>query len=225
MDEPRWQSERNVYLMIKYLRDERSMARTKAGRRKLRLFNVACFRLLWDVLDDQARRVVEVLEREAEGVLVPGKAAHRHALLVADARMMRHRDFLADLTWALIEATDDSLARAVEQVTIRLSYAQRHEDAPHRETHPELIRPWEETQGIHAALVREIFGNPFRPPAKRRFAAELRGLAQACYDDHSHYPLLADALADAGEDGAAAHCRLPTHVKGCHVVDWVLGRG
>ena len=50
------------------------------------------------------------------------------------------------------------------------------------------------------------------------------GLAQACYDDQSHYPLMADALADLGEEAAAAHCRQPRHVKGCHVVDWILGR-
>jgi hypothetical protein len=81
------------------------------------------------------------------------------------------------------------------------------------------------TQRRHAELLREIFGNPFRPPAKRRFTAELRGLALACYDDQSHYPLLADALADVGEDEAAAHCRLPAHVRGCHVVDWILGLG
>ena len=72
----------------------------------------------------------------------------------------------------------------------------------------------------HADLLREIFGNPFRPPAKRKFPAEVRGLAQACYDD----PVLADALDDLGEDEAAAHCRRPGHVRGCHVVDWVLGR-
>ena len=75
-----------------------------------------------------------------------------------------------------------------------------------------------------AELAREIFGNPFRPLPKRKFPAEVVGLAQACYDDHAHYPLLADALDDLSEADAAAHCRQPGHVRGCHVVDWVLGR-
>jgi hypothetical protein len=82
-----------------------------------------------------------------------------------------------------------------------------------------------EARSWQANLLREIFGNPFRPPAKRSFPSEVRGLAQACDDDHAHYPLLADALDDAGEVEAAAHCRQTSHVKGCHVVDWILGKG
>jgi hypothetical protein len=36
--------------------------------------------------------------------------------------------------------------------------------------------------------------------------------------------VLADALADLGEEQAGEHCRLGGHVKGCHVLDWVLGK-
>jgi hypothetical protein len=50
------------------------------------------------------------------------------------------------------------------------------------------------------------------------------GLARAINEgDHSLYPLLADALDDLGEPDAAGHCRQGEHVKGCHIVDWVLG--
>ena len=73
-------------------------------------------------------------------------------------------------------------------------------------------------------LTREVFGNPFRPPPPRRFPPEVRGLAEACFDDATNYPLLADALADLGEEAAADHCRTAGHVRGCHVVDWVAGR-
>jgi hypothetical protein len=49
-------------------------------------------------------------------------------------------------------------------------------------------------------------------------------LARACHEgDHGLYPLLADALAELGEEQAARHCREPSHLRGCHVVDWVLG--
>ena len=37
-----------------------------------------------------------------------------------------------------------------------------------------------------------------------KFPAEVRGLAEACFDDATNYPLLADALADLGEEAAAA---------------------
>jgi hypothetical protein len=39
------------------------------------------------------------------------------------------------------------------------------------------------------------------------------------------YAILADALDDLGEAEAAAHCRLTTHARGCHVIDWILEKG
>jgi hypothetical protein len=81
-------------------------------------------------------------------------------------------------------------------------------------------------------LLRDIFGNPFRPV---RFDPEWRtgdavALARAMYDsrDFSAMPILADALQDAGcaSDDILNHCRDTslTHVRGCWVVDLVLGR-
>src|SRR5262245_6333353 len=44
-------------------------ARSKVGRRKLRLFACACCRQVWDLLDDRRmRRAVEVAEQFAEGL-------------------------------------------------------------------------------------------------------------------------------------------------------------
>jgi hypothetical protein len=84
----------------------------------------------------------------------------------------------------------------------------------------------------HAALVRDIFGNPFRPvvfdPAWRTDTAV--ALARQMYDsrDFSAMPILADALQDAGCDSEYVlnHCRdaSATHVRGCWVVDLVLGK-
>ncbi|HEY1189881.1 MAG TPA: hypothetical protein VGE74_19685 [Gemmata sp.] len=81
------------------------------------------------------------------------------------------------------------------------------------------------------ALLRDIFGNPFRPVA---FAPDwrtdtARALAAQMYDarDFSAAPILADALQDAGCDSADIldHCRGPgPHVRGCWVVDLVLGK-
>jgi hypothetical protein len=82
-----------------------------------------------------------------------------------------------------------------------------------------------------AALIRDITGNPFRPvtlnPAWR--TSNVTALAQAIYDDRAfdRLPILADALEDAGCDNADIlnHCRQPgEHVRGCWVVDLVLGR-
>ncbi len=82
-----------------------------------------------------------------------------------------------------------------------------------------------------AALLRDIFGNPFRPVA---FPLEWRtstaiALAAQMYEsrDFSAMPILGDALQDAGCDNAGIldHCRgLGPHVRGCWVVDLVLGK-
>jgi hypothetical protein len=80
-----------------------------------------------------------------------------------------------------------------------------------------------------AVLVRDIFGNPFRPVA---FSPEWRtdtavALARQMYEsrEFSAMPILADALQDAGcdSDDILNHCRGDgPHVRGCWVVDLVL---
>ena len=84
---------------------------------------------------------------------------------------------------------------------------------------------------LYSALVRDIFGNPFRPivfdPTWRTSTAV--ALARGIYDDRAfdRMPILADALQDAGcdDDELLAHCRGPRpHVRGCWVVDLVLGK-
>ena len=79
-------------------------------------------------------------------------------------------------------------------------------------------------------VIREVFSNPFRPvtfvPAWRTTTAIT--LAQTMYDtrDFAAMPILADALEDAGceHPDILSHCRGPgPHVRGCWVVDGVLG--
>ncbi|MBA4067755.1 MAG: hypothetical protein C0501_29455 [Isosphaera sp.] len=74
--------------------------------------------------------------------------------------------------------------------------------------------------------------NPFRPVAfdPSWQTDTTLSLAHGMYDsrDFSPMPILADALQDAGCDhpDVLAHCRDPqvTHVRGCWVVDLVLGK-
>jgi hypothetical protein len=83
-----------------------------------------------------------------------------------------------------------------------------------------------------AALVGDIFGNPFRPvtPDPSWLTPTVLALAGGIYADRAfdRLPILADALQDAGCDNADVldHCRGPgPHVRGCWVVDLVLGKG
>ena len=79
--------------------------------------------------------------------------------------------------------------------------------------------------------LREVVGNPFRPVAfdPRWLTSTVVGLARGIYDERAfdRMPILADALEDAGCDDAhvLAHCRGDgPHVRGCWVVDLVLGK-
>ncbi len=80
-------------------------------------------------------------------------------------------------------------------------------------------------------MLREVFGNPFRPASldPRWLTPTVVDLARAIYEDRvfERLPILADALMDAGCDNEAIlqHCRGPgPHVRGCWVVDAILGR-
>jgi hypothetical protein len=88
-----------------------------------------------------------------------------------------------------------------------------------------------EERAVQADLVRDIFGNPFRPVTldPRWLTSNVVGLARGIYEDGAfeRMPLLADALLDAGCEDAdiLGHCRGGgPHARGCWVVDLVLGR-
>jgi hypothetical protein len=95
-------------------------------------------------------------------------------------------------------------------------------------------------------LIRDIFGNPFRPVAvaPEWLSPTAVALARGIYDEKAfdRLPILADALQDAGceDERLLGHCRtngrgdggepaggsprsMP-HVRGCWAVDLVLGR-
>jgi hypothetical protein len=83
-------------------------------------------------------------------------------------------------------------------------------------------------------LLRELFGNPFRPiTLDLSWLSWNEGtnpkLAQAIYDsrDFTDMPILADALEEAGctDQDILVHCRSRgEHVRGCWVIDLVLGK-
>jgi hypothetical protein len=85
-----------------------------------------------------------------------------------------------------------------------------------------------------AELVREVFGNPFRPSRADAHwlkwnGGTVRALAEAAYDssDFGLLPVLADALQEAGcaDVNVLNHCRKDgNHVRGCWVLDLLGGR-
>jgi hypothetical protein len=98
-----------------------------------------------------------------------------------------------------------------------------------------------EMEAQQIIVLRDIFGNPFRPvplaPAWLTWRdGTIPRLAEAVYEDrelssghldNSRLAVLADALEDAGCDNSdiLAHCRGEgPHVRGCWVVDLLLGK-
>jgi hypothetical protein len=93
-------------------------------------------------------------------------------------------------------------------------------------------------QRVEAALIRDVFGNPFRPVSTNPawLTATVRALAQAAYNERllpvgtlhpSRLAILADALEEAGctEHAVLDHLRSPgPHVRGCWAVDAVLAK-
>jgi hypothetical protein len=84
---------------------------------------------------------------------------------------------------------------------------------------------------VQAALVRCIFGNPFRPVTldPSWLTSTVTALARGIYDEWAfdRLPILADALQDAGCDNedVLKHCRgAGPHARGCWVVDLLLGK-
>jgi hypothetical protein len=84
-------------------------------------------------------------------------------------------------------------------------------------------------------IIADLFGNPFRPvslePAWLAWRdGTVRRLAAAIYEERrfADLPVLADALEEAGCDNPDIldHCRGGgEHVRGCWVVDLILGKG
>lgn len=88
-----------------------------------------------------------------------------------------------------------------------------------------------EMNPIQIAVLRDIFGNPFRPASfdPNWRTSTVMALARGMYEsrDFSTMPILSDALQDAGceSEDILNHCRGEgPHVRGCWVVDLVLGK-
>ncbi len=87
-------------------------------------------------------------------------------------------------------------------------------------------------QEAQAAILRDLFGNPFRPVAldPEWLTSDVLTLARGIYDDRAfdRMPILADALQEAGcaNDDVLNHCRDTerVHVLGCWLVDLLLGK-
>jgi hypothetical protein len=113
-------------------------------------------------------------------------------------------------------------------------WKQLHELDPPSAADEEWTMRHQGERTAQAGLIHEIAGNPFRqvsinPDRLYRDDGLTTKLAQALYDDKAfdQLPVLADALEEAGCRDLAilSHLRGPgPHVRGCWVVDLILGK-
>jgi hypothetical protein len=252
MTEAEWLACKDPTPMLKFLRG-------KVSERKLRLFACGCCRLVWYLLtDERSRKVVEIVEMSGE------MAIDKRALSNArkDARI-RTDELYQEL---FIRQQNDSAREAVrlehmasivpncaigpmaastvatlisEQTASVLRVAGPAANLSTLEGRAIFERPCR----CLCALLRDIFGNPFRPspplpPAVLSWNdGTVRRIAEGVYMerrmpdgtlDTVRLAILADALLDAGCDSEELiqHCRSAgPHVRGCWAVDLILGKG
>jgi hypothetical protein len=192
----------------------------KGDERKPRLLAVACFRraiaecaITFEESDDQGIDLgerIDLAERIADSLsAAPDEKEHRlefHSSILPGSS--------SPFEWAAHYIVDPSAWEATSGVVLTLA------------------DEWSEAEAAHgAALVRDVFGNPFHPiiPDPSWLTTDVRTLAEGIYQERAfdRMPILADALQDAGCDNEDIlnHCRQPgKHVRGCWVVDLLLGK-
>lgn len=207
---------------------------TRLTERKRRLLIVGQCRYVWDLLAECGRASVEVAERFADGLATP--QALEHARWDADNNSvyedMQHQQAQADRCLPRSsEAEDQEFLRYIEYRSDRLCAAMRaHATTFPEPTMSELVGDFQTS----VLLLRDLLGNPFQhsslDPAWLAWdGGVIPKLAQGIYDERrfEDLPVLADALEEAGctDPDILNHCRSPeTHVRGCWVVDLILGK-
>jgi hypothetical protein len=225
--EAEWLNETHPFDMLRWW----EYYRGKPSARRQRLLACACCRLISHLMTDEClRQAVETAEAYADGMASDEEMARLHeqarALGLARGEVLQHMSgntpenaALAD-SWRVAHAVADA-AGPDDGPFGNAMHNAAQDGGRGRDT---------EDPG-QAALIREILGSPLRQavvdPAWR--TPNVLALARGIHEDRAfdRMPILADALEDAGcdDDSILEHCRGDgPHVRGCWVVDVILGR-
>jgi hypothetical protein len=223
-----WERCANAQEMLEFLGD-------RASARKLRLLACAWCRQRWDLLrDERSRRAVQVAERYAydRAGREELRAAYRAAAAVTEAAIadLQPRGLFGLLTsiWQM-----PARVRALLPALLAVQTVSGGHKLPLIAQLVPVIPPAPSI--TPAALVRDLFANPWHSPAPLSPAilasngGAARRLAEAIYDGRrfEDLPILADLLEEAGLSDAAilGHLRGPgPHALGCWALDRLLDR-
>ncbi len=226
--------------MLDFLQDKTSL-------RRLRLLACACLRGVWNLLDEDCRSFVELVERNPDSTQELAhwiESAMRHRL--QGKRASHVLEFETPPLWHIATALISGQPRDIKNLITSaadLRHAEVNDTSAARRAavgnELQAVRAaWAKAEAAkkselirQCALVREIFGHAFKPVAFHTscLSFDAVNLAQKIYDDRAfdRMPILADALMDAGCDNGEiiAHCRgNGPHARGCWVVDLLLGK-
>jgi hypothetical protein len=206
----------------------------QVSRRKLRLFLCASARRVWHLLTDPAyREAVERAEAYADDRItaedLAGARQRAWDLHYQPFRLTPGREPGPHLTQEeldLFARRHVAVRAALDDGGLRLG----------RYTQEQMVwRAFPDEARADCNLLREVFGNPFRPLAPIASAVLVyngraaRRLAESIYTARrfEDLPVLADLLEEAGltDAGLLGHLRGPgPHALGCHALDAVLGK-
>jgi hypothetical protein len=222
---------------------------SKASERKLRLFACACWRRTpsW-VMDSRCVRAVEVAEQYADWLVHDDVREQAWAEVAhLDEGWNPYDNLLSrEMTASLASAAASSSAWQAERKAglARNRFQRQARSARRKGAQPEKTKPIDaqaaaaEEHQRQCVLLRDIFATLFRPVAivLAWRTRDVTALARSAYDerllpggelDPQRLAIFADALEDAGCTDRAIldHCRGPLpHVRGCWVVDLILGK-
>ena len=205
--------------------------RQKVSQRKLRLLAVACCRGLWQwMTDERSRKGVDVAERYADRLasddeLTIARQGTGTAWTTVWSDWPHIYQAARTAHFACCVGVDRFRFVLEDAKNATMNYARS--TGGHRDVDKDIVA--EITRQL--SLIHCIFGNPFRDSQFHDSwrTATVLSLAQAIYTEKSfdRLPIVADSLLDAGctDQAILDHCRSAgPHVRGCWVVDLVLGK-
>ena len=230
MNEVEWLTGPNPAAMLAYLEGQ-------VSDRKLRLFACACVRRYWDRLRwPVPRETVALAEQLAEGQAGDVDLEQARQNAEASAANAPYNDQPAyQAAWAtLLEPAIEAARQSREFIRLQAVREAADESAPlENEVRRNAEASTAECRG-QCELIREIFGNPFRPVQVDPAWLSIDGGAGAAIlqavDGARRFedlPYLGDALLDAGcgDENLLRHLRVSSgHVRGCWAVDLLMGR-
>jgi hypothetical protein len=218
MTEAEWQDCVNVEPMLRELHKS-------FGGDKLRLFGCVVYRRVWGYLDDNLHNLLDATEEwtiSAIGLDQWLVAWERYSNQLHASEV----PYDAQLIRRLVISSYSNVLSPVWQAAVRSrQYALSRTSVSLQKELTKAEKKWQ------AIALRDLFGNPFRPVSvdPSWLTSDVVALATGIYEERAfdRMPILADALMDAScdNDDVLNHCRQPVeHVRGCWVVDLILGK-